>query len=93
MKFNINDQVKVRLTERGRAEIQRQHEELSKYVLQQTDKLFIYSPKDEDEYGWSTWMLWDLMKTFGSLLSTGGQNFFETEIEIIEQDCSLNINK
>ena len=81
MKFNINDYVKVKLTDKGRELHKRYQNELLKHW----DKYEYKAPK-EDEDGWSKWQLWDLMQTFGPHIHLGGINPFDTEIEIITND-------
>lgn len=80
MKFNINDCVRVKLTQVGRDILEQHHREmcasLSDYLP--------YIPKEEDAEGWSSWQLWILMRNFGGLTMGGMDLPFETEIEIIE---------
>ena len=53
MKFNINDQVKVRLTDKGREEIlRRRYDEYVSSFPNYQDEIRL--PK-EDKDGWSTW--------------------------------------
>lgn len=73
-KFNINNKVRVKLTDRGRKIHFDNFKEL---------KLFQYSPPKEDEDGWSEWQLWVLMQEFGKHLENGCNIPFETEIEFI----------
>jgi len=85
MKFNVNDYVRVKLTEAGRLHILQEHKALyDRLQLPAGD----YSPlPKEDEEGWSTFQLWVLMSRFGSMIEVGvwGDNLpFETEIEIVE---------
>jgi hypothetical protein len=75
MKFNINHNIKVRLTEKGREIHRKQWDELG-------IKSFAYSPPKEDKHGWSEWQLWDLMREFGPHLWNGCEVPFETEIKI-----------
>ena len=81
MKFNINDTVKVRLTDIGRDELRAQYEDLQMHAT----SLLPYQPPVEDENGYSTWQLWVLMQKFGDLMCNGGDLYFEPEIEIAEQ--------
>jgi hypothetical protein len=71
MKFNINDDVKVKLTPVG-FEIHR------KYWAPYTSNDYI--PPRVDDEGYSTFQLWDLMVIFGSHIHMWGNNPFETEI-------------
>ena len=78
MKLNINEYVKVKLTDKGRAIHKKQYEEL----FASCPELMNYRPPREDADGWSKWQLWDLMQRFGPHISLGVEVPFETEIEI-----------
>ena len=82
MQFNINEIVRVRLTDHGRA----MHKADHKIFWDSVGVLISpsYVPPKEDENGWSEWQLWSLMQSFGNHLSLGGKNCFETTIEIFE---------
>lgn len=81
MKFNVNDCVKVKLTERGRSIL------ASKRVNMQflTNLKLPFFDYKEDENGWSEWQLWDLMSIFGQYLYNGCDIPFEMNIIIIEK--------
>lgn len=79
MKFNINDYVKVKLTDHGREIHKQQYEQWFKDM-----PWYEYTPPQEDAEGWSKWQMWDLMQTFGAVLYNGCKLPFETEIEIEE---------
>jgi hypothetical protein len=78
--FNVNDNVRIRLTKHGRAI----HRDNFKKLFPTGRKLISlkYSPPKEDADGWSTWQLWRLMQEFGPHMNTGFDPPFETEIEI-----------
>lgn len=78
MRFNINDHVRVRLTDRGRALHRQHHDELFEGSSYKPD----YRPPVEDADGWSRWQLWRLMHEFGEQLYNGAPLVFETEIEV-----------
>lgn len=69
-KFNINDTVKVKLTEHG------------KKIHRGNNSNFTYTPPREDENGYSSWQMWSLMEEFGSHCRIGFDNPFETDILI-----------
>ena len=78
MRFNVNDHVKVKLTDVGRRAIVKNHERLfgaraNQYPMRKVD---------EDADGWSRWQLWDLMQEFGPHIVSGCHPPFETTIEI-----------
>ncbi len=81
MKFNINHDVKVKLTDIGRSVLKENWSSLHKEFPASFKK---YTPKKEDSEGWSTWQLWTLMGAFGHCMHNGTNVPFETEIEIIE---------
>jgi hypothetical protein len=68
MKFNVNNLVRVKLTDHG------------KKILQNDA---INLPK-EDKDGWSEWQLWGLMSNFGQYLYNGCELPFEINIEFFE---------
>jgi hypothetical protein len=82
MKFNINHEVKVKLTDYGRKIHKQQWDDLVNTYPSVTMK---YTPPKEDRNGWSKWQLWQLMYTFGECIYNGAVLPFETTIEIIEE--------
>ncbi len=80
MKFNINNYVRVKLTDRGRENHRKNHDELFAGWSEKPE----YRPPVEDAEGWSKWQMWSLMADFGPHISIGMNPPFETEIEIIE---------
>lgn len=76
LKLNVNDTVKVRLTNSGKLAHRRAHDELRR----QFPKLRKYSPPKTDADGWSEWQLWHLMQAFGPVISLGSEPPFETTI-------------
>lgn len=85
MRFNINDNVKVRLREPGRQIHRAWIDDLNQTIKARGGKGFDYTPPREDADGWSTWQLWSLMQTFGPYMSLGLDPPFETWIELPEQ--------
>lgn len=75
--FNINHDVWVRLTDRGREILAKQHEELSARVR---GTLGDYTPVSEDADGWSKWQMWCLMSELGQACHMGPTPPFETNI-------------
>lgn len=76
--FNVNDYVFVRLKERGRKELKRQHDELDKVV---GGTLGDYKSYTEDKDGWSKWQLHSLMNYFGHIMTIGFDPPFEPNIK------------
>lgn len=78
MKFNVNDYVRVKLTNHGRSVLRQQREALLKpYGLP------VRLP-EEDAAGWSTWQLWSLMQELGHTCGNGAPLTFEPTIEIVQ---------
>ena len=82
MKFNINEHVRVRLTDFGREVMQKNHAQ----IAAQINGPYPFLPKEEDADGWSTWQLWHLMHEFGAYTINGGPVPFEMTIEIPDQE-------
>lgn len=80
MRFNINNSVRVKLTEYGRECLRKNHNQLFEGSTVRPE----YSPPKEDADGWSEWQLWCLMSEIGPHISLGFNPPFETEIEILE---------
>lgn len=76
VEFNVNDYVRVKLTDTGREVIRKYSEEfLAKSGVELTNW-----PK-EDEKGWSKWQLHRLMSTFGKSCGPGFNVPFKTTIK------------
>lgn len=78
--FNINDNVRVKLTDHGRAVHRQQHELMLAHIKPtMRDEWPYVAPKEED--GWSTWQLWYLLSTFGPHIWMTGEHCFSTAIQ------------
>jgi hypothetical protein len=82
MKVNINDIVRVRLTDEGRA-IHRRNYDALMTALPQAAR-FEYMPPKESQDGWSEWQMWHLLQQFGLWCRMGFTPPFETVIDIPE---------
>lgn len=80
MRFNINDYVRVRLTDFGRKVHREQFRNLNATIPLHAN--LKYKPPKEDDNGWSEWQLWHLIATFGEHVGVCKEQPFETEIEI-----------
>jgi hypothetical protein len=80
--FNINDLVKVRLTETGRRIHREEHDRLIEAIVGRGGKGPEYSPPREDDEGFCSFQLWSLMKMFGDHLSMSNDRPFDTTIRI-----------
>jgi hypothetical protein len=88
MDFNINFQVKVRLTPLGRAQLQTDH---AIWVAQNGGtrlplEVRTFQAPPEDAEGWSTWQLWALMHAFGRHLYNGCSMPFHPNIRLINPE-------
>ena len=87
MDFNINQSVKVRLTQGGKNLLQRKRAEL----LQGMDGKIsanAWALPTEDADGWSEWQLWELMREFGQHIYVGQINPpFELTIRIPDREA------
>ncbi len=73
MRFNVNEYVKVRLTDRGR-----------EILRQRRTALGLDALEIREDDGWSQWQLWELMSIFGPHIYLGTYPLpFETDIEIV----------
>jgi hypothetical protein len=80
MEFNINEYVKVKLTDYGRKVHKEDHDAFWNEVVIKNRPA--YKAPIEDENGWSKWQLWALMEAFGCHTGLGIEPCFETTIEI-----------
>jgi len=78
-KFNINDKVRVKLTDIGRS-VYREHYAVLDSMLGKERRVI-----PEDAEGFSEWQLWRLMSIFGSRIRMGFDPPFETTIEFSQQ--------
>jgi hypothetical protein len=76
--FNVNEWVKVKLTEQGLAILKSQHDELRRDF----PKLKPWKPPAVDAEGYSKFQLWELMNRFGESVSIGCKLPFETMIRL-----------
>lgn len=68
--YNINDKIKVKLTERGKAILENEVANTMNMlkILNFSDDYFPY-PEDED--GYTEFQLWDFIRIFGSYFHVG----------------------
>jgi hypothetical protein len=79
IQFNINNEVKVRLTLRGR-EIHKA--DYDGNFPEHLKEKYPYSPPEEDNDGFSKWQMWRLMNLFGPYLGLCEENPFDLTIRI-----------
>jgi len=74
--FNINDEVRIKLTDYGRSCLAE-----NAALLSMQARMKISTPRYmEDANGWSNWQLWHLFEEFGEHIHQGGPLPFETNI-------------
>ena len=78
--FNINNYVRVRLTETGINTLRDNHDALNGFAH---GVLGDFAPPKEDKGGWSRWQLWELMHQLGPSCMNGFNVPFETTIQIL----------
>ena len=79
--FNINDTVRVRLTDHGRSVHKAAHAHLTAHITAHARDEWPYYPPKENDDGWSEWQLWSLMNIFGPHMWMTGEMCFATEIQ------------
>lgn len=77
-KFNLNNKVRVKLTDLGRAALEADHATF----WAKAGRTMPYTPPKEDADGWSEWQLWSLMSALGGHVGMGFDNVMETTIQI-----------
>ena len=76
MKFNVNHDVKVKLTPKGINILKRRHEELCRLIDKEPD----FKEPKVDEDGYVTFQMWNLMHCFGHEICLGQELPFKAEI-------------
>ena len=81
MKINVNDNVRIKLTDKGRKVLEAKHHALYEQFPQLKKRP--YEPPKEDAEGWSVWQLWCVMEAFGEFTRIGMDGCFETTMELV----------
>ena len=84
MKLNINDKVRVRLTDLGRKTLAVLRAKANEDFETRFGTTLGLALAVIEVDGWSEWQLWDLMATFGEFCGNGLPLMFETEIELMD---------
>ena len=82
MKFNINNPIKIKLTDKGREIIKKRHEDF----WSQRNADIEFKPWPEDEDGWSKQQMYNVFHVFGDYLTVGREPPFETEIDLMIEE-------
>lgn len=86
--FNINDYVRVKLTDEGRKLLREQHASFMDAIKAHGGKPWDYEPPKEDAEGWSRWQMHNLMEALGHACTMGRPVPFETEIQLELPDAT-----
>ena len=86
--FNINDYVKVKLTEKGKYIYYHQYDEINADILKTCGKPLDLTPIElkYDDEGYVKFQMWHLMEIFGKHLGNGLDIPFETTIKFKVDD-------
>lgn len=81
--FNINDNVRVKLSPYGHSILLANYLKLVSHYSEDK-RPFPYRAPNEDAEGWSTWQMWCLMRALGEHVgpTAPGKNPFELNIQI-----------
>jgi hypothetical protein len=88
VRFNINDTIKVKLTDKGKEILHRRIVEGVKIARLHSD--FIPSCYQEDDEGYIHPQLWDFMNIFGSYFACGAPCYIEDNTIIFDTKESSN---
>jgi hypothetical protein len=85
VKINFNDIVKVKLTDRGKEIMKQRHDELNALIIKKSrsGKVFREFTIKIDREGYTSFLLWQLMNTFGEYMVMGLEEPFEGTMVII----------
>jgi hypothetical protein len=85
IQFNLNQEVRVRLTEKGRSHLYKMHCEMYGAY----SKIVSFCPPTEVN-GWTEFQLWDLIGKFGEFCQAPGFDLpFSPDIELIVEDGQI----
>ena len=88
MKINLNDYIKVKLTDLGKDIYYHRYDEFSKlYGIYRREVLKPSFPK-EDENGYASFPLWEFISIYGQYIGMGKPNVIDP-IEIIDEDAGF----
>ena len=80
--FNINDYVKVKLTEKGKYIYYHQFDDMNVDILKRGGKPLNPIELKYDDEGYTEFQMWHLMEIFGKYLFNGCNIPFETTIKL-----------
>ena len=80
IRININEPIKVKLTDYGKVIYFQKYNEVNKYLPKFKQRTISFPKVDED--GYSSFQLWDFMEIYGSYFGMGRQEVIKP-IEIV----------
>jgi len=80
IKFNINDHVKVKLTDLGKDIYLHQYDRINKVYSNYSKTILTPSNPKVDKDGYTDFQLWELMQLYGPHLYCGAEQLFEKNI-------------
>lgn len=90
--FNINNIIKVRLTDHGKDIFYHQHDEFNRRYGNGKEIIKPHYP-DVDEDGFTIFQLWHFMEIYGPYISITAPNFIEhNNIYIYEKDLKVGVD-
>lgn len=93
VKVNINMNVKVKLSNKGIDILRKRHDDLNEHIELRGGKGFGEFKLDQDEDGYTTFQMWNLMNIFGEYMSMGLEIPFDTDIIVTKTRPIENVNK
>lgn len=81
MKYNLNDNVKIRISPRGIEHLKNKHERLN---AQFKGLIGEFKAPEVDKDGYTKMQLWCVMKDFGSEMGCGMSPIIETDIILLK---------
>lgn len=82
IKFNVNNNIKVKLTTLGFQRLADEHNELIGRVPKWEFRNALYYTDQVDKDGYSEFQMWEFMRIFGPIVKIGGPLPFYTDILI-----------
>lgn len=84
-RFNVNRDIRVRLTDLGYQRLADLHNEYIGKIPKWEERDAIYYKKKADKDGYTTFQMWTFMECYGEVTQIGYSMYYETEILI---DCN-----
>lgn len=87
LRFNLNSEIKVKLTEKGYRRLVELHNEIAIRTRGAIKTVDIeYFKSQADLYGYTAMQAWCFMRDFGDVMYLGSEGYFSLEVLIHDQD-------